>query len=298
MHRSNTSVVKREGKVLERVKYSVPLRVENNYEGLMFFSKAYTQLKEVEDKLVIFDFSRTTWFEANLVAVFSGIVQTLKKQGCQVVVRKVNHSIKLIFKKNGFYKHYNLGEEVDVYDSTIPFHKFHVDDGEGFTEYLNEEVIPKIKLPLTEEQIRTFKKCLQEVFENASNHANSDYVFTCGQYYHTKQKVAFTIVDVGQTIGKNVRKKIPELIDCDAIEWATGFGNTTKVAKDGGIGLNFLKDYLWENGTLQIISGKGYWEQDLDKIFNRNTPYAFGGTIVNIISDLKGEVKTKRKIEF
>jgi hypothetical protein len=286
-------VLKAKKTSLEKVIFTVPSRIENSFDGFMFFSRVFEESKNLSSKRIIFDFSRTEWFEANLVAIFTSIVETVKKQKCVVVLLSVSAPIKLIFKKNGFYDHYNLGKAVDTYDSTIPFHIFNVDDGEGFTEYLNEEVIPKIKLPLTKDQIRYFKKCLQEVFENASMHAGSNCVYTCGQYYHQKQKVAFTIVDVGETIGKNVRKKLPDLIDCDAIEWATEFGNTTKVAKDGGIGLHFLKNYLHKNGILQIISGEGYWEQNWDSIFIRRTPFLFGGTIVNLISDLNGVIEGK-----
>lgn len=285
--------------VLNKYVHEVPREVENDFKGLMFFSEVFEKVQNLRNQEVVFDFSHTEWFEANLAAIFSSIIETLKKQDCKVSFWKVNERTKLIFKKNGFYDHYNLGKEEDTYDSTIPFHIFRVDDGEGFTNYLNEEVIPKIKLDLTTYQIRFFKKCLQEVFENASIHANSDCVYTCGQYYPHKQKVAFTIVDVGQTIGRNVRKKLPEIIDCDAIEWATQFGNTTKVAKDGGIGLDFLKKYLRNNGVLQIISGQGYWEQDLENIFIRNTSYIFNGTIVNLISDLSGQIESSSgQIEF
>lgn len=274
---------------LDQININVPNRVENNYEGFMFFSEVCSLVSEVVKKRVLFDFSDTIWFEANLVAIFSSIIENLsKKKESIVLVQGVNNSIEQIFKKNGFYKHYNLGEQEDTYDSTIPFKIFQVNDGEGFTNYLNTEVIPKIKLPLSLKEIKIFKKCLQEVFENASTHAGSDCVFTCGQYYHKNKRVAFTIVDTGMySIGENVRKKIPFVNDYDAINWATDFGNTTKKDKDGGIGLFFLKDYLKQSGFLQIVSGKGYWEQNLGQTFSRNARFNFNGTIVNLVSDLK-----------
>jgi hypothetical protein len=284
---------------LEVVKYQVPSRIGNDYSGFCFFSQAFENLKGLEKKTVVFDFSKTTWFEANLVAVFSSLVEMLKERGCLVAAKSVSKKIKHIFKKNGFYDFYKLGAEEDIYDSTIPFHIFDVNDGEGFTEYLNDIVIPKIKLPLSKDQTRYFKKCLQEVFENASIHAGSERVFTCGQYYHSRQKVAFTIVDLGRTIGENVRRKVSELDDCASIQWATEFGNTTKIAQDGGIGLHFLKEYLHNNGILQIVSGNGYWEQNLDKINNVSMDHLFDGTIVNIISDLAGAIdNTVGEIEF
>lgn len=279
--------------------YPVPNRIENNISGFGYFAKAYSELHKITDTKITFDFSKTTWFEANLSAVFSSLIEVLRLNGCIVEAIGINDSLQQIFMKNGFFARYNLGEIEDTYDSTIPFRVFDVDDVEGFTEYLNESVIPKINLPLTTNQIRFFKKCLQEVFVNAGMHADSQCVYTCGQYYHAKQKVAFTIVDVGKTIGQNVRRKIPEVIDCDAIEWATQFGHTTKVEKDGGIGLHFLKEYLEANGILHIISGNGYWEQDRRDLFYRNTKYRFGGTIVNLVSDLSGEIKSRvGKIEF
>ncbi|CCU57720.1 STAS domain-containing protein [Bacillus subtilis] len=283
---------------VKTVKIVVPPKVENDVDGFIFFARIFKNLKDEFSKRIVFDFSNVSWFEANLVAIFASIIEDLRKRSCSVSFLKVSPSIREVFKKNGFYDYYNLGKEDDTFDSTIPFRIFRVDDEEGFTEYLNEEVIPKIQLPLNDKQIRLFKKCLQEVFENANMHAGSEHVLTCGQYYHKNRKVAFTIVDIGETIGKNVRKKIPEIIDCDAIEWATEFGNTTKIAKDGGIGLDFLKKYLQKNGVLQIISGQGYWEQTRGRIFKRNTPHMFGGTIVNLISDLSGDIGGIGKIVF
>lgn len=285
---------------LDEIVLRVPRHVQNDYNGFTFFASAYEKLEDVSSKNVIFNFSSTTWFEANLVSVLSSLVQMLKNNDCKVVVRSVSNSIKKIFRKNGFYSHYNLGNEVDTYDTTIPFRIFNCEDEEGFTQYLNEEVIPKIKLPLDEIQKRRFKNCLQEVFVNVGLHANSCNVFTCGQYYFTGKKVAFTLTDIGKTIGTNVRQKLSdESFDCNAIEWATQFGNTTKLAKDGGIGLHLIKEYLQDNGVFQIISGNGFWEQDHGEVYYEEMDTYFGGTIVNIISDLSKVISYNRgPIEF
>lgn len=285
---------------LEELVIRLPRHVKNDYEGFDFFAGMYESLNDAESKKVIFNFSTTTWFEANLVSVLSSLAQMLINNNCKVGMRGVSNSIKTIFKKNGFYSHYNLGNVTDTYGSTIPFKKFHCDDEEGFTQYLNEEVIPKIKLPLDHIQKRRFKNCLQEVFVNVGLHANSNNVFTCGQYYHVGEKVAFTITDIGKTIGFNVRRKLSdETPDSEAIEWATHFGNTTKVAKDGGIGLHLIKEYMCDNGIFQIISGDGFWEQDHGEVYFEKMNTYFGGTIVNIISDLSKSVSFARgPIEF
>ncbi len=278
----------------------LPRHVKNNYEGFDFFARMYEILNETEEQKVILNFSSTTWFEANLVSVLSGLAQMLMNNNCRVGMRGVSKSIETIFKKNGFYEHYQLGKTIDTYDTTIPFKEFRYDDEELFTEYLDEEVIPKIKLPLNHIQKRQFKNCLQEVFVNVGLHANSRNVFTCGQYYYEGKKVAFTITDIGKTIGFNVRKKLTDNpTDPEAIEWATKFGNTTKVDKDGGIGLHLIKEYMNDNGVFQIVSGDGFWEQSNGEVYFTRMSTYFGGTIVNIISDLSKQVRfQKSNIEF
>lgn len=276
------------------INYEMPVRIENHYLGFLFFSKMYEELKCCKNNHIIFDFTRTTWFEANFVAVWASIVELLKYNNCKVSVKNVGKKIKEIFLKNGFYKKYKIGSTVDTYNSTIPFRIFNTNDEEGFTEYLNEEVLPKINLPLNSKQKKLFKKCLQEVFENTRIHASSEYVFACGQYFHKKRKVAFTLVDLGKTIGENVRSKLGDkIIDEKAINWSTEFGNTTKPGKDGGIGLYFLKEQLNNNGVLSIVSGNGYWEQNMNSIDLKQMKYKFGGTIVNIVSDWSKEVKSE-----
>lgn len=279
---------------------NIPIRIKNDYASFEFLAKTYHMIKELKSEKIIFDFSSTDWFEANLASVLGSILNVLKVNNCSVSFFNVSKGIKSIFKKNGFYTYYNLGKEIDTYNSTIPYKVFDVEDSEEFTVYLNEEVIPKIKLPLEALQVRTFKNCLQEVFENTSIHAHSNHVFTCGQYYHQRGAVAFTITDIGETIGSNVRrKKGDSYLDCDAIEWATQFGNTTKLNEDGGIGLHLIKNYMQDCGVFQIISGDGYWEQKNGEVYNRKSKHHFQGTIVNIISDLRIPINfDNRTIQF
>lgn len=280
------------GGFLDKHLISVPRQVENNYEGFHFLSKSYQSIKGIKKCKVTYDFSKTVWFEANLVSVLSTLFEAHRFNDCHVELRNVSEKIRKIFKKNGFYDYYNLGQEFDEFGSTITFKKFDCNDEEGFTHYLDEEVIPKIQLPLSDIQVRKFKNCLQEVFVNVGLHAHSNHVFTCGQYYPEKKKVAFTITDIGKTIAYNVRKKMPEkeIVDCDAIDWATQFGNTTKIDGDGGIGLALIREYLCGNGKFQIISGNGYWESEEGEVYSRKMNTYFEGTIINIVSDLKKNI--------
>lgn len=267
-----------------KIVYKLPKRVENNYEGLNMFADMSSELKDISNGNIHFDFSENNWFEANLVSILAAIVEKLKERKCKVHLYDVDVLVQRIFKKNGFYDYYNLGKLQDSYDTTIPFEVFNVLEDEKFTSYLDNNVLPIINLKLGEFERRKFKNSLQEVFVNTNEHAESENVYTCGQYYYKKKKAAFTIVDTGVTIGKNVRKLRYKLSDSESIDWATQFGNTTKVNEVGGIGLHLITQYLKNNGSLQILSGNGYWEYNGEEVHKIELDSFFNGTIVNIVS--------------
>lgn len=277
------------------IEIKVPVNVSNNYRSMEWLMKTYVSLKKTNklDK-VYFDFSNTKWFAANLVPLLATTFEKLyfmHGKEIDIFFKNVYPTIEDTFYRNGFYEIYNLGSKKDVYESTITFSIFKTSQEEDFADYLDEDVLTKIRLNRTQEEKEMFKTCLQEIFENTRMHANSLYLYTCGQYYHKKQLVAFTMADLGVTIGENVREKLGyNIIDQDAIDWATQFGNTTKKNGDGGIGLSVLKDYIEGNGKLIIFSGKGYWEIEKGKgIFKKTMKYAFDGTIITIVTDLEYE---------
>ena len=281
---------------------NVPSKVENNIIGFRFLTNLFNETEELENTRIILEFKNTRWFEANLVAVLGAWIEIQRRKKNSVALSRVSKSIRRVFMKNGFYEHYKLGSEFDVFDSTIAYKIFDSNEQDIFIKYVKENVMPKIRLQVDTKVAKGFITSLGEIFINVKFHADSKEVITCGQYYHTHKKVCFTIVDIGKTIGDNVKRKLgnPYLDDSEAIDWATQYGNTTKENDEfGGIGLHIISEFLEKNGGIfQIISGNGYWEKAGSYIFKEELNSYFPGTIVNIQSSLEHTLEDKSPLIF
>ncbi|MCM3164544.1 hypothetical protein [Metabacillus litoralis] len=277
---------------MEQVKIKVPYKVKNDVFGFTFLLNLFEETKKYSRKHIILEFNNTRWFEANLVAVLGAWIEFHRKSNkISFTFENLSKRIRKVFMKNGFYEFYNLGSERDDYGSTISYRIFNVDEEEIFIKYIQENVIPKIQLELETKVAKGFISSLTEIFVNVDLHAKSNEVITCGQYYYKNKKVCFTIVDIGQTIGNNVKRKLknPFISDSESIDWATKWGNTTKAqGEPGGIGLHIIDEFLEKNGgTFQIISGSGYWEKKNNYVNFVEMDSYFPGTIVNIQSSLE-----------
>jgi signal transduction histidine kinase len=125
---------------------------------------------------------------------------------------------------------------------------------------------------------------IYEIFENARLHSESEYIYTCGQFFPAKHSLLFTISDTGVGFKNRVSKRFnKELPSTKAIQWAMGEGNSTKLDIPGGIGLAILKDFTSQNGgKIQIVSGDGFYESSSQGSKTRSFDGAFPGTIVNV----------------
>lgn len=272
----------------------VPKVIKNNYEGFCYFALLFKETELKKNLIIRLDFSRCIWFEANLAAVLGTWAAKMFKQGNKIELYRISNSIKKVLQRNGFYKRFKLETLPDTFRTTIEYKEFNIAQQEEFSQYLTREVIPNIKSQTTPQVLKSLKTTLNEVFTNVDFHANSDKVYTCGQYYHQNQNVAFTISDCGRTIGANVRKFLDEhLDDLESIEWALIEDNSTKgiTSNDeeaGGIGLYILKEFIYNNrGILQIISGDGFYELNNQNMYTKKLDFHFPGTVVNIITKLE-----------
>jgi hypothetical protein len=118
-------------------------------------------------------------------------------------------------------------------------------------------------------------------------HGKTEYVHSCGEYMTDRHILEMTIVDCGQTIPGNVKEFFAktnqrEIGDCDAIEWAFVSGNTTK-SQTGGLGLAIIKDFIGLNeGSIQVVSGKGFIEYHGTSVERYLLTTSFPGTVVNM----------------
>lgn len=134
---------------------------------------------------------------------------------------------------------------------------------------------------------RRFKDSILEIFDNAAVHSETGLgIFVCGQYFHKRNKLDFSIADAGIGIRRKVARELGlKMLSHDAIAWALEAGNTTRRGRiPGGMGLKIMRKFVEINhGRLQIVSDRGYWEQCQDGcLIRRRMDDSFPGTVVNI----------------
>lgn len=270
---------------MDEITVSVPRKIENDIEGFNFFIELYKTLNQSCGKKIILDFNKTRWLEANLSAIL-GAILSFGLVNNRIGVKRVSKSISKILIRNKFFKHFGVGENLDdSYETTIRYARFAESDKVKFQKYLKEEFIPKLNLSMSDEFSKELRGNLEEVFQNSRIHGKCDNIHVCGQYFYSNRKVKFTIVDLGKTIYQNYIEYFEEEISDElAIDWATKDGNSTKdVDETGGIGLFQLCEFIRENGgKIQIVSARGYWEENCCEVITHKYQYPFDGTIVNI----------------
>lgn len=105
-----------------------------------------------------------------------------------------------------------------------------------------------------------------EIFSNAVIHSETQLgIFACGQFYPNKNLIDFSITDLGLGMKNNLEKKRGIVLSAEeAIQWSMEARNTTKTGPiPGGLGLKILQEFVKLNhGRIQIMSDRGYWEQD------------------------------------
>lgn len=263
----------------------VGCEITNKYSGFAELIELYSRSKDCYDKNVVFDFSNTRYIDANLSAVLGAIFNDIQKHNNMISFASMNSKIEEILCKNGFMDFFNFGKRHDTYATTVKFKVFDIDEKTSFQTYLDNELFPKIKIPMTTEYRDYLSSNLDEVYQNARQHGNTDKVYACGQWFPRDNILKFTITNMGTTIPDNVMTVFSGLSDSDSIEWATQEGNTTKKDKNfGGRGLFDLSTFIKENkGKFHIISGKGYWGVAGEQKY-RSTDYKspFPGTIINL----------------
>jgi hypothetical protein len=268
--------------------FLIPPKLISDFEGYEFL--CYLSLKSFSAiKInVRFNFSENLYFEANLCSPFGALLEGLRLNGNTIFFDGLNSYVEEEFIKNGFYKLVNAGfSNNDSLITIMDFKKFTLLDTIKFQDYINEQLLAQKDFPnLSDLLKKKINKSILEIFNNAHTHGRCEYVYTCGQYFPDEMKLKFTISDMGTTIRKNVNDYFEsknKIDGKDAILWAVEKGNTTKKGNiPGGLGLSLIRSFLIPNeGSIQIISSNGYWEEKNGIIFVNAFKNRFLGTIVN-----------------
>ncbi len=262
----------------------------NNLHNIDGSFASYKQLIELYQNNKEVDFSTISvslhhWFAANMSAALGAILDKLQGNFNTIEFINIEQNIERILQKNAFLSFFNYPSVIDNYHTTIRYLKLKPTDGKFFNNYVFNELLGRDELPKMSVGARNkIAEAIYEIFVNAQIHSKTEYIYTCGQFYPWKDKIEFTIVDVGIGFKNKVNHRFnTKLSAVQALKWAIQDKSTTKVGISGGIGLAFLKEFIGMNkGKMQIISNDGFYQYseqgEETKLFNSEFP----GTIVNL----------------
>jgi hypothetical protein len=252
------------------------------------------------DQLTI-DFSHASWFEANLCAALGAILNRTSANLNSVKLENIPSGIESIFKKNGFLSHFGGETRPDYYGTTITYSSFGRGDVKAFHAYLQSQLLGRSDLPKMTDPLKIeISRSILEIFVNAITHGNCSQVFACGQFFPSKQRIDFSIANLGTTIQQNVSNFLrSNLTAAEAIQWALQEGNTTRTGPiPGGLGLSILKQFLKLNqGRAHIYSGGGCWTQSGAIETFADSANDFGGTMVVVEFNLSDSTSYRLSTE-
>lgn len=266
---------------------------KSSHELLSEFAQFAQKLPDSVNRLII-DMSSVNFIASNQFAIFGSILHSLKrsKPNIEIVMFGIQKNIANIIGKNGFYRHLNLPKVQDQYNTVIPYKIFKTSEIIEYGNYLTTNLFSRKDLPNMSSTVRdNIRDYLLEIFKNASDHTDSQYIYTCGQYFSKSSLLYFTLVDIGETIRYNVDMYYKNSIypaPENALQWALIPGNST--INDGsprGLGLSLIQSFVKLNkGQFFIIS-----ENETYEITSKGERYdimknVFPGTIVTLAFNL------------
>jgi hypothetical protein len=275
--------------------------IESNYESFEQLIALYNQNKDLLLEDIELSFSR--WFGANLSSSLGGILDKLSDKYNGIHFGIIPDKIKTIIQKNDFLSYYGFPKIPDINNTTIKYLKLKPTDGRYFNNYVFSELLNRQELPhLSSGLKKKIAESIYEIFVNAQIHSQSEFIYTCGQFFPKTHTIEFTITDTGVGFKKKINKRFSSsLTSLQAIQWAIKDGHSTKENVSGGIGLAILKEFVTLNkGKFQIISDDGFYQLGPDGEQTKVFKGAFPGTIVNMLFKtddtssyvLKGEIDT------
>lgn len=225
------------------------------------------------------------WFSANMCSALGAILDKLASELNEIHFTELINAAKIIMQKNDFLSYYGYPRVIDNYNTTIKYLKLKPTDGRFFHSYIVNELLNRSELPqMTKELKKKISESIYEIFVNAQIHSESNFIYTCGQFFPAKHIIEFTITDAGMGFKNKINKRFGKnLSSIQAIKWATSDGHSTKTNVSGGIGLALLKEFIAKNnGKFQIISDDGFYQYESDTEQTELFSESFPGTIVNM----------------
>ncbi len=260
--------------------------IHRNPAGFDALAYLYAQTKELLFDDIEIDMKETHWFDADMCAAFGAILYSLEKRLNTVSLIQIPLSVKEILSKNGFLSRYGGVEIPDQWGTTISYQRFDKND-RYVARYVENEFMHRSEIPkMSPELLKKLSESISEIFVNAISHSRTRLgIFSCGQFFPTKERLDFTVADLGIGIRQNIKDCIELDLSAEkAIVWATEGNSTTRGGNvPGGLGLKLLGEFIDLNhGCIKIVSDAGYWQRENGEIFTALLNYRFPGTVVSV----------------
>ena len=262
--------------------------IRSSWEGFSQLSRLALELENCFLDEVEIDMSGVGWFDANMCAPFGAILHRTRQSinTVSITISGIQDRVQTILSKNGFLGPYGFPPMTNTYRTTIPYKLFKPTDLRYFNSYIKEYLRGKGIPDMTEALRKEFYEGIMEIFSNAATHSETKMgIHACGQFFPKDERLDFSLADLG--IG--IRMSILQMGDIDltaaeAIQWAIAGRNTTRRgATPGGSGLKILREFVNKNnGRIQIVSDRGYWELNRGQEHLRSLEDPFPGTVVNL----------------
>lgn len=256
----------------------------DSFEALAYL---HAQTRECFLDDVEIDMKETSWFDADMCAAFGAILYSLGENLNTVNLVNLHPSVEKVLSKNGFLSHYGRVKLPDRWGTTISYQRFDVKDDRYFSGYIEDEFIQRSEMPaMSPGLLKKFRESIFEIFSNAVWHSRTKLgIFSCGQFFPSRNRLDFTVADLGVGIRQNVQDHVGhDLSPEKAIDWATQGNNTTKQGDvPGGLGLKLLCEFIDLNGgCLRIASDAGYWCRERKETTLARLSHPFPGTVASV----------------
>lgn len=272
--------------------------IQNDIKSYEALIELYNIINSDKSKCILLDFSKVSFISANLLSVLGACVDNkIAKNKERISVLNLSDKIKRVMQKNGFNRYFKWENLNDTYNSTVDYKIFKANTEQlvEFEKYLQINIFSRKELPVMNEMFKSeIIDNFLEMFNNVIDHAHSDNVYACGQYFPKSENLTFTIVDIGKTINENVVdyfRTMGKILDNNSLMWAIEFGNSTKAGSEpGGLGFGVLLKFLKSNnGSFDLLSDNEYYclnkkKEKFGELSNR-----FPGTIVTITINLSDD---------
>lgn len=261
--------------------------LHHNQAGFEVLVRLWEQTEACFLDVIELDFADTGWLDADMCAPLGALLYALGERINTVKLLNIRPSVEQALGRNGFLSIYGRKAVPDRWGTTLPYQRFDPEDDRYFADYVETKLIRRTELPvMSPALLKKLSESLFELFNNAVLHSRTQMgIFSCGQFFPKRDRLNFSIADLGIGIRRNVTENTGLALDAaQAIVWATTGRNTTRRgAIPGGLGLKLLVQFIDLNGgSLQIVSDEGYWRRENGKNRAARLNRPFPGTVVSV----------------